>query len=245
MNPFTILPAVDIQYGQAVQLERGVSESQKVFGDPLDAARRWYREGATWLHLVDLDAAFGRASNAAVVARIVAESGLRVQVAGGIRDDRTLAAALATGAERVVIGTAAVANPAWCDAAIQAHGERIAVALDVRGERLATHGWTATGPLVWDTIDRLNAAGCRRLIITDVEADGTLTGVNAALLRAVAARTTAGIIASGGVAGLADVRTVAALADIGVEGVIIGTALYLGKVSLADALATRVAGQTR
>ena len=231
-----ILPAVDIQYGKAVQLERGVSSSQQVFGDPLEMAMRWKRKGAEWLHLVDLDAAFGRGSNAGQIERIVAESGLRVELTGGIRDDESLERALATGCERVNIGTAAVEKPNWCDEVIRTHGDKIAVALDVRGDTLATRGWTSTDGDLWETIDRLNRAGCRRLVVTDTDSDGTLTGTNLELLRKVCARTPAPVVASGGVAGLSDIRALAGLTGIGVEGVIIGTALYVGNFSLEDAL---------
>ena len=231
-----VLPAVDIQYGKAVQLEKGVSSSQQVFGDPLAMARRWKRQGAEWLHLVDLDAAFGRGSNAEQIARIVAESGLRVELTGGIRDDASLERALGTGCERVNIGTAAVEKPQWCGEVIQAYGEKVAIALDVRGERLATRGWTETGGDLWETIERLNQAGCRRLVVTDTDSDGTLTGTNVELLRKVCARTPAPVVASGGVAGLDDIRAIAALTGIGVEGVIVGTALYVGSFTLEDAL---------
>jgi len=231
-----ILPAVDIQYGKAVQLERGVSSSQQVFGDPVEMAHRWKQRGAEWLHLVDLDAAFGRGSNAEQIAQIVAESGLRVEVTGGIRDDQSLERALATGCERVNIGTAAVEKPQWCDEAIRFFGPRIAVALDVRGEELATRGWTSTSGDLWTTVERLNEAGCRRLVVTDTDSDGTLTGANLELLKRVCARTEAPVVASGGIASLDDIRALARLTGIGVEGVIIGTALYVGSFTLEDAL---------
>jgi len=236
MSALVILPAVDIQYGQAVQLERGDAASQKIFGDPLEAAQRWQRQGAQWLHLVDLDAAFGRGDNAGQISQIVAESGLHVEVAGGIRDDASLHAALATGCDRVIIGTAAVEQPQWCDEVIRTFGGRIAVALDVRGDALATRGWTATQGSLWAVIDRLNESGCRRLVVTDTDADGTLSGVNAGLLTKVCARTAAAVVASGGVAGVEDIRTLAGLTPLGVEAVIVGTALYLGNLTLAEAL---------
>ncbi|MCL2735512.1 MAG: bifunctional 1-(5-phosphoribosyl)-5-((5-phosphoribosylamino)methylideneamino)imidazole-4-carboxamide isomerase/phosphoribosylanthranilate isomerase PriA [Propionibacteriaceae bacterium] len=237
MTGFTIFPAVDIQYGHAVQLERGVSSSQKVFGDPVVMAHRWRQEGAQWLHLVDLDAAFSRGSNAEQIAAIVAESGLRVELTGGIRDDASLERALGTGCDRVNIGTAAVEKPQWCDEVIAAFGDRIAIALDVRGGRLATRGWTSTSGDLWDTIDRLNQAGCARLVVTDTDSDGTLSGANVDLLEQVCARTPAPVVASGGIATLDDVRALARLADVGVEGVIIGTALYVGQFTLAEAVA--------
>ena len=236
MTDLIIFPAVDIQYGRAVQLEKGVSSSEKVFGDPLEMALRWKEQGAGWLHLVDLDAAFGRGSNADQIGRIVAESGLRVEVTGGIRDDASLDKALSTGCERVNIGTAAVENPAWCDQVIARFGEKVAIAVDVRGESLATRGWTNTQGSLWEMIERLNRAGCRRLVVTDTDCDGTLSGANLDLLAKVCARTDAPVVASGGVSGIEDIRALAALTDIGVEGVIVGTALYLGNLTLADAL---------
>ena len=231
-----VLPAVDIQYGKAVQLEKGVSSSQQVFGDPLDMAKRWKQQGAEWLHLVDLDAAFGRGSNADQISQIVEESGLKVELTGGIRDDDSLERALSTGCERVNIGTAAVEKPQWCDEVIRAYGEKIAIALDVRGEHLATRGWTATNGDLWETIDRLNQVGCRRLVVTDTDSDGTLTGTNLDLLTRICARTPAPVVASGGVASLDDIRALARLTGIGVEGVIVGTALYIGNFTLHDAL---------
>ncbi|MDR2975596.1 MAG: bifunctional 1-(5-phosphoribosyl)-5-((5-phosphoribosylamino)methylideneamino)imidazole-4-carboxamide isomerase/phosphoribosylanthranilate isomerase PriA [Propionibacteriaceae bacterium] len=237
MKPLIILPAVDIWQGAAVQLVQGEAGSQKVFGAPTDMARRWQEAGATWLHLVDLDAAFGRGSNAAVIAQIVSSCDLQVEVTGGIRDDESLDRALATGCARVNIGTAAVENPAWCDRVIAEHGDRVAVALDVRGEQLATRGWTQAQGSLWDVIERLNQAGCARLVVTDTAVDGTLTGVNVALLEAVCARTDAAVVASGGIASLNDIEALAALTPVGVEGAIVGTALYLGNFTVSQAQA--------
>ncbi|MDR0784118.1 MAG: bifunctional 1-(5-phosphoribosyl)-5-((5-phosphoribosylamino)methylideneamino)imidazole-4-carboxamide isomerase/phosphoribosylanthranilate isomerase PriA [Propionibacteriaceae bacterium] len=230
-----VLPAVDIQYGRAVQLVRGVAESEQVFGDPLEVAKGWRAAGAEWLHLVDLDAAFSRGSNAEAIGQIVAEAGLKVELTGGIRDDASLERALATGCERVNIGTAAVEKPDWCDEVIANFGERIAIALDVRGESLATRGWTATTGDLWTTLDRLNQVGCVRLVVTDTDCDGTLTGTNLALLAKVIARTPAAVVASGGVASLADLEALAAM-DPAPEGVIIGSALYLERFTLPQAL---------
>ncbi len=237
MTDLVILPAVDIQGGQAVQLVQGVASSGGRFGDPLAMARRWERAGARWLHLVDLDAAFGRGDNASLIAEIVAGTSLQVELTGGIRDDSSLATALATGCARVNLGTAAVERPQWCDQVIAELGERVAIALDVRGEQLATRGWTSAQGSLWAVLERLNQAGCRRLVVTDTEADGTLTGVNAALLRRVCARTEAAVVASGGIASLNDIELLAQLVPDGVEGAIIGTALYRGSFTLAEALA--------
>lgn len=236
-NKLTLLPAVDVQGGQAVQLTQGVAGSEKTFGDPLAAAQRWQDAGAEWLHLVDLDAAFGRGSNAEVIADITAAMRLNVELSGGIRDDASLERALATGCRRVNIGTAALENPAWCEEIIARHGDRIGIAIDVRGTRLAARGWVREGGDWAEAVDRLSAAGCRTFVVTDVASDGMLTGPNLPLLRRVAARTDAEIIASGGIAHLDDLRALRELVPEGITGAIVGTALYVGNFTLADALA--------
>lgn len=233
---FTIYPAVDIQHGLAVQLVRGQAGSGHSFGSPLQAAIRWRDEGAEWLHLVDLDAAFGRGTNAEQIGQIVATTGLKVDLAGGIRDDAGLAAALATGCHRLTIGTAAVTRPDWTAEVLQTYGDRIAVALDVRDGQVATHGWVEVAGSADRLVDDLTQAGCRRLVVTDTRADGTLAGLDVGLFRRIARRTTAAVVASGGVAGLDDIRGLIGLVDDGVDGVIIGSALYLGQIRLGDAL---------
>ncbi len=237
MTDLVLLPAVDVQGGQAVQLTQGVAGSEKVFGDPLAAARRWQDAGASWLHLVDLDAAFGRGRNADVIAEIVASVDLAVELSGGIRDDVSLGRALATGCRRVNIGTAALEDPDWCDRIIAEHGDRIAIGLDVRGSRLAARGWTREGGDLWKTLDRLNAAGCARYVVTDVASDGMLSGPNLALLRDVCARTDAPVVASGGISTLDDLLALRELVPLGVEGAIVGTALYVGNFTIGEALA--------
>lgn len=236
MNELILLPAVDVQGGQAVQLTQGVAGSEKVFGDPLAAAQRWQDAGASWLHLVDLDAAFGRGSNAEVIAGITAAMELDVELSGGIRDDASLARALTTGCRRVNIGTAALENPDWCDRIIAEHGDRIAIGLDVRGTRLAARGWTQEGGELHPTLERLNRAGCRRYVVTDVASDGMLSGPNLDLLADVCSRTDAAVIASGGISTLDDLRALRALVPAGVEGAIVGTALYVGNFTIEDAL---------
>jgi len=236
MSALALLPAVDVQGGQAVQLTQGVAGSEKVFGDPLAAAQRWQDAGAEWLHLVDLDAAFGRGSNAEVIAEITAAMQLNVELSGGIRDDASLERALATGCRRVNIGTAALENPVWCDRIVREHGDRVAIGLDVRDTRLAARGWTREGGELWETLDRLNAAGCTRYVVTDVASDGMLTGPNVQLLTDVCARTDAAVVASGGISTLDDLRTLRELVPLGVEGAIVGTALYVGNFTLEDAL---------
>ncbi|GAA3857715.1 bifunctional 1-(5-phosphoribosyl)-5-((5-phosphoribosylamino)methylideneamino)imidazole-4-carboxamide isomerase/phosphoribosylanthranilate isomerase PriA [Tessaracoccus defluvii] len=237
MEKLQLLPAVDVQGGQAVQLVQGIAGTQKEFGDPLEAALRWQRGGAEWLHLVDLDAAFGRGSNADLLARIVAGVDMQVELSGGIRDEESLQRALASGARRVNIGTAALEQPEWCDHVVAEYGDRVAIGLDVRGENLAARGWTTEGGPWTETLDRLVAAGCERFVVTDVNADGMLTGPNVDLLQAVAARSGRKVIASGGIATLDNLRDLRTLVDSGVEGAIIGTALYVGRFTIEEALA--------
>jgi len=232
-----LLPAVDVADGQAVRLVQGEAGSETVYGDPLAAALAFQQAGASWVHLVDLDAAFGRGSNAALLARVVGALDIAVELSGGIRDDASLAAALATGCARVNLGTAALEDPAWCARVVATHGERVAVGLDVRGDRLAARGWTRDGGDLEQVLDRLEADGCARYVVTDVRRDGTLSGPNLDLLARVCARTRAPVVASGGVATLDDVATLAALTDAGVEGAIIGKALYAGAFTLPEALA--------
>jgi phosphoribosylanthranilate isomerase len=231
-----LLPAVDVAGGQAVQLVQGMAGSEKRFGDPRAAANRWQSSGAEWLHLVDLDAAFGRGSNADVIAEVIAGAQLSVELSGGIRDDASLDRALATGCTRVNIGTAALERPEWCAEVIDRYGDRIAIGLDVRGSRLAARGWTREGGDLYETLDRLTAAGCARYVVTDVGRDGMLSGPNLDLLRRVCERTGAAIVASGGISSLADIRALAELVPVGVEGAIIGTALYVGNFTLEQAL---------
>ncbi|SDT41406.1 bifunctional 1-(5-phosphoribosyl)-5-((5-phosphoribosylamino)methylideneamino)imidazole-4-carboxamide isomerase/phosphoribosylanthranilate isomerase PriA [Microlunatus soli] len=237
-----LLPAVDVAGGQAVQLVQGKAGSEKVFGDPVAAAARWAESGAEWIHLVDLDAAFGRGSNAEVIAEVISRtaevSSLRFELSGGIRDDASLERALSTGCARVNIGTAALEQPQWCEAVIKEHRDRIAIGLDVRGETLAARGWTTEGGNVYETLQRLDAAGCARYVVTDVASDGMLAGPNYDLLRSICERTDKPVVASGGISTLDDIARLRELVGIGVEGAIIGTALYVGNFTLSDALDT-------
>jgi phosphoribosylanthranilate isomerase len=238
---FALLPAVDVADGRTVRLTQGEAGTETMYGDPVQSALGWQADGAEWIHLVDLDAAFGRGSNAELLAEVVGTVDVSVELSGGIRDDESLARALATGCTRVNLGTAALENPRWCRAAIAEHGERIAVGLDVRiieGRHvLAARGWTSNGGDLWEVLERLERDGCPRYVVTDVTKDGTLRGPNLDLLRAVCARTDAPVIASGGVSCADDVTALAALAPEGVEGAIIGKALYTGALTLQDALA--------
>ena len=240
MSPrLELLPAVDVVDGQAVRLVQGEAGSETGYGDALGAALAWADGGAEWVHLVDLDAAFGRGSNAGLLADVTAallDRGVRVELSGGIRDDASLARALATGASRLNLGTAALEDPAWTAAAIAAHRDRLAVGLDVRGHTLAARGWTRDGGDLWEVLARLDEAGCGRYVVTDVAKDGTLRGPNLELLREVCARTAAKVVASGGVSSLEDLVALRALVPLGVEGAIVGKALYAGAFTLPQAL---------
>jgi phosphoribosylanthranilate isomerase len=231
-----LLPAVDVAAGQAVRLVQGEAGSETSYGDPLDAALAWQRAGAEWIHLVDLDAAFGRGSNRELLAKVVGAVDVRVELSGGIRDDASLEAALATGCTRVNLGTAALENPDWTRSAIARHGDRVAVGLDVRGTTLAARGWTRDGGDLWETLARLDADGCARYVVTDVTKDGTLRGPNLELLRQVCERTTRPVVASGGISGLDDLVALRELVGTGVEGAIVGKALYAGAFTLEQAL---------
>ncbi|NQU37939.1 MAG: bifunctional 1-(5-phosphoribosyl)-5-((5-phosphoribosylamino)methylideneamino)imidazole-4-carboxamide isomerase/phosphoribosylanthranilate isomerase PriA [Actinobacteria bacterium] len=232
-----LLPAVDVADGQAVRLVQGEAGSETTYGDPLTAAMAWQEQGAEWVHLVDLDAAFGRGSNRELLARVVGELDISVELSGGIRDDESLAAALATGCRRVNIGTAALENPDWCAKVIAQYGDQIAIGLDVRGTTLAARGWTESGGELFETIERLDAQGCARYVVTDVHKDGTLQGPNIHLLHRVCKATDRPIVASGGVSSLEDIHAVAELVPHGVEVLIIGKALYAGAFTLPEALA--------
>ena len=233
----TLLPAVDVAGGQAVRLVQGAAGTETSYGDPLDAALAWQQDGADWIHLVDLDAAFGRGSNGPQLAGLIGRLDVAVELSGGIRDDAALTGALATGCARVVVGTAALENPDWVRRAIGEHGERIAVGLDVRGTRLAARGWTTDGGDLDDALDRLEADGCQRYVVTDIDKDGMLRGPNLDLLRQVCARTGKPVVASGGVSSLGDLHAIAALTPLGVEAAIVGKALYAGAFTLTEALA--------
>ena len=234
-----LLPAVDVADGQAVRLTQGAAGTETGYGDPLSAALDWYAGGAEWIHLVDLDAAFGRGSNADLLAEVTAElvgKGVKVELSGGIRDDASVERALGTGATRINLGTAALENPEWTARVIGSYGEQIAVGLDVRGTTLAARGWTKDGGDLWEVLARLEDAGCARYVVTDVNKDGMLNGPNVELLQQMCARTDAPVIASGGVSSLEDLRVLRTLVPLGVEGAIVGKALYAGAFTLPEAL---------
>ncbi|OBJ71637.1 bifunctional 1-(5-phosphoribosyl)-5-((5-phosphoribosylamino)methylideneamino)imidazole-4-carboxamide isomerase/phosphoribosylanthranilate isomerase PriA [Mycobacterium sp. 1274756.6] len=239
-----LLPAVDVVDGRAVRLVQGKAGSETEYGSALEAALGWQRDGAEWIHLVDLDAAFGRGSNRELLAEVVGRLDVKVELSGGIRDDDSLAAALATGCARINLGTAALENPQWCSRVLAEHDDRIAVGLDVlidRGNpdgehRLRGRGWESDGGELWPVLERLDSEGCSRFVVTDVTKDGTLEGPNLELLRNVAECTDAPVIASGGVSSLDDLRAIAELTESGVEGAIVGKALYAGRFTLPQAL---------
>ena len=237
MKKLELLPAVDVKDGRAVRLVQGALDQESIYGAPLEVALEFQAAGAEWLHLVDLDAAFGRGSNATLLAEVVAALDIKVELSGGIRDDESLKRALATGCIRVNLGTAALEDPEWTARVIKQYGDRIAVGLDVRGTTLAARGWTKEGGELFETIERLDRDGCSRYIVTDVAKDGTLTGPNLELLKSVCAATNAPVVASGGVSSLADIAAIAELVKIGVEGSIVGKALYAGAFTLPEALA--------
>ncbi|HEY6744928.1 MAG TPA: bifunctional 1-(5-phosphoribosyl)-5-((5-phosphoribosylamino)methylideneamino)imidazole-4-carboxamide isomerase/phosphoribosylanthranilate isomerase PriA [Mycobacteriales bacterium] len=234
---FVLLPAVDVADGTAVRLVHGAAGSETRYGDPREAALTWQRDGAEWVHLVDLDAAFGRGSNADLLADVVRSLDVAVELSGGIRDDESLRRALSTGAARVNIGTAALEDPDWVAAVIAEHGDRVAIGLDVRGDTLSARGWTRDGGDLWQALDRLDAAGCARYVVTDIRRDGAMGGPNVGLYERICAATKAPVVASGGVSSVDDLRALAALAPLGVEGAIVGKALYAGAFTLPEALA--------
>jgi 1-(5-phosphoribosyl)-5-[(5-phosphoribosylamino)methylideneamino] imidazole-4-carboxamide isomerase/N-(5'phosphoribosyl)anthranilate isomerase len=233
-----LLPAVDVADGKAVRLTQGEAGSETDYGSPLEAAQTWIDAGAEWIHLVDLDAAFGRGDNRAIIREVVdASSSVKIELSGGIRDDASLEAALEAGATRVNLGTAALENPEWTERVIAKFGDAIAVGLDVRGTTLAARGWTKEGGDLWEVLARLEGAGCARYVVTDVTKDGTLKGPNVDLLREVMQRTSKPVVASGGISSLQDIRDLHALVADGLEGAILGKALYANKFTLQEALA--------
>ena len=238
MSSLELLPAIDVKGGKAVRLVQGELAAESQYGDPREVALEFLAAGAEWIHLVDLDAAFGIGSNAQLLEEVIKSVDLRVELSGGIRNDESLRRALATGCERVNLGTAALEDPEWTAKVIAEFGDRIAVGLDVRGHTLAARGWTREGGDLFETLARLDRDGCARYIVTDVAKDGTLTGPNLELLREVCAATTKPVVASGGVSTLADLEAIKSLTAIGVEGAIVGKALYTGAFTLQEAIAT-------
>ncbi len=243
MKQLELLPAVDVREGQAVRLVQGELSAQTNYGAPLEAALDFQRAGAEWIHLVDLDAAFGTGSNHELLAQVIGKLDIKVELSGGIRDEESLLRALSTGCARINLGTAALENPDWTASVIDRFGERIAVGLDVRGNTLAARGWTKEGGNLFETLQRLDADGCARYVVTDVNKDGTLQGPNLDLLRQVCRATNRPVIASGGVSKLQDLKELRALTEIGVEGAIVGKALYAGAFTLQEAIEVAYASE--
>lgn len=243
MKQLELLPAVDVREGQAVRLVQGELSAQTNYGAPLEAALDFQRAGADWIHLVDLDAAFGTGSNHELLAQVIGKLDIKVELSGGIRDEESLLRALSTGCARINLGTAALENPDWTASVIDRFGERIAVGLDVRGHTLAARGWTKEGGNLFETLQRLDADGCARYVVTDVNKDGTLQGPNLELLRQVCRATNRPVIASGGVSKLQDLKELRALTEIGVEGAIVGKALYAGAFTLQEAIEVAYASE--
>ena len=237
MKKLELLPAVDVAEGKAVRLTKGEAGSETDYGDPLVAAREWIDQGAEWIHLVDLDRAFGRGTNVSVIEEVIKGcSDVKIELSGGIRDDQSLQQAVEMGAHRVNIGTAALENPEWTEQIIKKHGDLVAIGLDVRGETLAARGWTQDGGNLFEVMRTLEAAGCSRYVVTDVNKDGTLKGPNIELLKSVLEKTNKPVVASGGISSLEDIQALRGLTDFGLEGAILGKSLYAGKFSLAEAL---------
>jgi len=236
MKYLELLPAVDVKDGRAVRLVQGELSKESIYGAPLEVALEFQSAGAEWIHLVDLDAAFGRGDNSLMLAEIVGALDIKVELSGGVRDDESLARAIATGCTRINLGTAALENPEWTARVIAKHGDLIAVGLDVRGQILAARGWTSEGGDLFETLARLDRDGCARYVVTDVTKDGTLTGPNIELLKSVCSATSKPVVASGGISNLSDIADLAALTSIGIEGAIVGKALYSGAFTLQEAL---------
>lgn len=236
MTDLELLPAVDVKDGRAVRLVQGELSRESIYGAPLEVALEFQNAGAEWIHLVDLDAAFGRGDNAELLAQVVGVLDIKVELSGGIRDDESLARAIATGCTRINLGTAALENPDWTAKVITEYGDLIAVGLDVRGHTLAARGWTSEGGDLFETLRRLDRDGCARYVVTDVAKDGTLAGPNFELLKLVCAATTRPIVASGGISSLTDIANLAKLTSLGIEGAIVGKALYAGAFTLQAAL---------
>jgi 1-(5-phosphoribosyl)-5-[(5-phosphoribosylamino)methylideneamino] imidazole-4-carboxamide isomerase/N-(5'phosphoribosyl)anthranilate isomerase len=237
MSKFELLPAVDIKQGKAVRLKQGEISDKTVYGSPVECALDFQNSGADWLHLVDLDAAFGVGSNSEIVLEVINSLNIKVELSGGRRTDESLAKALATNCDRVILGTAALEDPSWSSKVIKKHGEKIAVSLDVRGETLAARGWVREGGNLYEAITRLAADGCAMFIVTDISKDGTLQGPNFELLEKVCKFSQVPVIASGGVSSLADLKKLISMQDIGIKGAIVGKALYEGAFTVEEALA--------
>ena len=237
MKALEILPAIDVKDGVAIRLTKGELDNQSKYGDPLEVAGEFVKSGVKWIHLVDLDAAFGLGNNFEILDSIIKSVDIKIQLSGGIKDDESLNRALTTNCSRINLGTAALDNLEWVESVIKKHGDKIAVALDVDGKVLSPRGGSKSGGDLFQMITRLDKSGCARYVLTDVNRDGALSGPNLELLKEVTSFTKTPIVASGGVSSLSDVKSLMQLTDQGVEAVIIGKALYTGAFTLAQAIA--------
>jgi phosphoribosylformimino-5-aminoimidazole carboxamide ribotide isomerase len=235
-----LYPAIDIRGGGAVRLLRGDYGRETAYdADPVDAAARWAGEGARYLHVVDLDGAkVGAPKNLEAVRRIAAAVDCPIQVGGGLRDADSVVSVLEAGAERVVIGTAALRDPGFLEEMLTRHGERVVVSLDARHGRVALAGWTEAGKEeVVEAVAELSSRGVARFLCTAIEVDGTMEGPALKELNRIAAATEAQVIASGGVGSLSHLETLARVAGPNVEGAIVGRALYERRFSVAEGIA--------
>ncbi len=234
-SSFELLPAIDVSKGLSVR--PGNESSQESFGSPMDIASDWIASGANWIHLVDLDAAYGTGENRKLISEVVSLcSGIQVQVSGGIRDEESLTAALQTGATRVNLATSALMDMPWVESAISNYGQKISVSLDVSDSRLVARGSGEDVGELELVLKQLDGFGCARYVVTDVKRDGSLNGPNLELLEQVLSQTPKPIIASGGISKLSDLEDLVTLSRKGLAGAILGKALYVGRFSLQQAL---------
>ena len=238
MKALGIFPAIDVKDGVAIRLTKGELNNQSKYGDPLEVANEFVKSGVNWIHLVDLDAAFGIGDNSEILASIIKNINIKIQLSGGIKDEQSLNKALATGCSRINIATSALEQLEWVESVIHKHGDKICVSLDVNGKVLSPRGSNKSGGDLFQVITRLDKARCARYVLTDVNRDGALNGPNLELLKEVTSFTKTPIMASGGVSSLIDVKSLMQLTNQGVEAVIIGKALYTGAFTLTQALAT-------
>ena len=238
MKALEIFPAIDVKDGVAIRLTKGELNNQSKYGDPLEVANEFVKSGVNWIHLVDLDAAFGIGDNSGILASIIKNINIKIQLSGGIKDEQSLNKALATGCSRINIATSALEQLEWVESVIHKHGDKICVSLDVSGKVLSPRGSNKSGGDLFQVITRLDKVRCARYVLTDVNRDGALNGPNLELLKEVTSFTKTPIVASGGVSSLNDVKSLMQLTNQGVEAVIIGKALYTGAFTLTQALAT-------
>ena len=235
LSSFELLPAIDVSNGLSVR--PGTENSNESFGSPMDIASEWIASGAKWIHLVDLDAAYGKGENRKLISEVVSRcTGINVQISGGIRDQESLTAALQTRASRINLATSALMDMPWVESVISTHGNQISVSLDASGSRLVARGSGEDVGKLEPVLQQLEDLGCARYVVTDVKRDGSLNGPNLELLEQVLSLTGKPVIASGGIAELSDLEALVGLRSKGLAGAILGKALYVGRFSLEQAL---------